>query len=389
MSGLASGRASSFSSTSSGTRRGAGRGAGPGSARYPVGRVPATEDPIGVLVLAGSLPGDDEAAVRQPCGGGELLVAARVYVGTEVGPDRDAVVIVALGTLLCDLAVTGAGHFGGPVMVGSADAPPLACGPTTIGAIYFETVNKRFVGCTGSGWVPLSASGNPGATADNPGLSCKQILDDGASTGDGPYWLDPDGPPHDDAFQTQCDMSSAGGGWTLVAYNYDKNRTFLTGSYHAVSGPLVPTPGQEAALDPEAVGLTYSQIGFFTDDPQWTSATRSDHGFWVGDSALSVYDLKSNVCQLLSPTLPSQWPGSLVYIAGDGANDNGCKGGGSVHNTGHTCDDGGGGITTNNAWPQNGSDALWGHNCISSYSPTGAYQFGQIPNQGLHAYYVR
>ncbi len=273
--------------------------------------------------------------------------------------------------------------------VATVDGPPAVCDASNAGAIYFDAGTLQFMGCNTVAWVPLSAANVPANSPTNPGLSCKDILDAGAADGDGTYWLDPNGAPHNDAFEVHCDMTSAGGGWTLVAYNYNKSRTFLTGTYHAVSGPLIPTPGQEAAVDPDSLGLKYTQIGFYIDDPQWAVGERTYHGFWVGMSPTSTYNIKSNACQLLSPTLPTQWPGQLVYFAGDGSNDNGCTGGGSVHAGGHTCDDGGGGVTTNNVWPQNGSDALWGYNCVSSYSPTGAYKSSPIPNQGLHAYYVR
>jgi len=58
-------------------------------------------------------------------------------------------------------------------------------------------------------------SGGPimlGADSSNPGLSCKDIFNNGSSTGDSSYWIDPlqIGSP----FQVYCDMTN--GGWTLV-----------------------------------------------------------------------------------------------------------------------------------------------------------------------------
>ncbi len=47
--------------------------------------------------------------------------------------------------------------------------------------------------------------------------SCREILDRGYSSGNGVYLIDPDGPEGANAaFPTYCDMSTSGGGWSLV-----------------------------------------------------------------------------------------------------------------------------------------------------------------------------
>ena len=55
-----------------------------------------------------------------------------------------------------------------------------------------------------------------GQTADAPGDSCKHILDVGSSTGDGNYWINPTGSSPMEVF---CDMSTDGGGWTMLSNN--------------------------------------------------------------------------------------------------------------------------------------------------------------------------
>ncbi len=60
-----------------------------------------------------------------------------------------------------------------------------------------------------------------GSSILDAGVSAKQILNDGFSIGDGLYWIDPDGPGGNDAFEIYADMTTDAdeGGWTLGVHS--------------------------------------------------------------------------------------------------------------------------------------------------------------------------
>jgi len=93
----------------------------------------------------------------------------------------------------------------------------------------------------------LVDAGAPGSSAELAASSCNDVLAGGGSVGDGLYWLDPNGGDTTDAFQTFCDMTTSGGGWTVLftAADSDLNSNSLD---YTILDPELPAGAADVLL---------------------------------------------------------------------------------------------------------------------------------------------
>jgi hypothetical protein len=87
------------------------------------------------------------------------------------------------------------------------------------GLTIYNTTDKSIQYYAAASWYKWDVGTNDyGKVVGNPGLSCKDIYDNNPTTVavDGTYYIDPDGAGAGATYQCTCDMTTDGGGWTLV-----------------------------------------------------------------------------------------------------------------------------------------------------------------------------
>lgn len=174
--------------------------------------------------------------------------------------DHDARYVNSAGDTMTGPLVAGAGvSLGGSQLsqfrVHNADGPPVACGPDTLGTLYFDVPLDTLRVCTKVGYVDASFRPTLGSSASLPGASCKAILDAGAGRGSGVYWIKIGAAAPQ---QLYCDMVTDGGGWTLIRVaNGTTAVSLLTDAAVNPAALVAPAPdanAQLAAADADQLG---------------------------------------------------------------------------------------------------------------------------------------
>lgn len=166
---------------------------------------------------------------------------------------------------------------------------------------------------TGSASVTIGACPE-GQHAVCPGTSCAQLLADGASIGDGVYWIQPAASA---PYEVRCDMTTDGGGWTLVATASDDgvdtwtyaDRHRLDSSISALGSASTPTADHQS---PAYAELPFTDLLFVHSSTTWAAYAA------VGDGIDGLDEFVAALGEPSCQDVGDGWPMSAGTLVASG-----------------------------------------------------------------------
>jgi hypothetical protein len=268
---------------------------------------------------------------RLPVGTAANTVAAgdHTHTAAQVGA-----VPATGGTVSGDLAVTGL------IRVGHRDT---TCNTGLEGALRWSDALQI---CTEGTWTTIF-SATPGSSNSNPATSCNAIKQADSASADGAYWIRLQS---GSVVQLYCDMTTDGGGWTLIRLSNAGNTPSLNGvagalNTGALTNPTNTASGQIAQSDANAMGNVLMAINTAAtyDTKIWWDKTRVGTAAnrqisWVYDGSRPQNWSEAQSSSIYPPS-QNRWGqnvGGGTHINGDGAHSL-CFGDWNQGGKGHVC----------------------------------------------------